>query len=108
MSIFSEISAKTLKACMENETFKLIDVREPSEYNDGHIKNSINVPLSALLGEIDKSNFELDTKFIMICRAGARSRLACEKLFHDGFSFKLYNLDGGIISWQNNGYEVEK
>ena len=84
----------------------LVDVREPMEYNQGRIKDSINIPLSCILNEIDK--FDIDKKLIMICKVGIRSKLACEKLLSEGYDFDLLNLDGGMLAWEAAGYKIEK
>lgn len=84
----------------------LVDVREPMEYNQGHIQNSINIPLSCILNEIDQ--FDFGKKLIMICKAGVRSKLACEKLLAEGYDFDLLNLDGGVLAWVGAGYKMEK
>jgi rhodanese-related sulfurtransferase len=41
------------------------------------------------------------------CRSGGRSASAADVLKEKGFT-KVYNLDGGITSWQENGFEVVK
>lgn len=84
----------------------LIDVREPIEYNQGHIKDSINIPLSCILNEID--NFDISKKLVMICKAGVRSKIACEKLLSEGYNFDFLNLDGGMLAWEAAGYKIEK
>ena len=44
----------------------------------------------------------------MVCRAGVRSRLACEQLIAEGYNFDLFNLEGGVIAWENAGYKTKK
>lgn len=103
--IFS-IDAKELRDIQSEQRVQLIDVREPAEYSNGYIEHSTNIPLSCLLREIDQ--FDSNKKMIMVCRAGVRSRLACEKLIAEDYNFDLFNLEGGIIAWETEGYKIKK
>ncbi len=100
------VDAKGLKDMQSGRQVQIIDVREPTEYNSGHIENSTNIPLSCLLNEIDQ--FDFSKEMIMVCRAGVRSRLACEQLIAEGYNFDLFNLEGGVIAWENAGYKTKK
>ena len=100
------IGVNKLNSLLFEQEIQLIDVREPSEYTQGHIENSFNIPLSCLLSEIYK--FDVDRKMVIICRSGVRSRLACEKLTSEGYDFDLFNLEGGMIAWEYAGYEIKK
>ena len=106
MNKILSVDAKGLKDIKTEQEVQIIDVREPAEYNDGHIENSTNIPLSCILSEIDQ--FDSNKKTIMVCRAGVRSRLACEKLIAEGYNLDLFNLEGGIIAWENAGYKIKK
>lgn len=62
----------------------VLDVRTPSEYNSGHVKKSINIPLSELptrLGELQKEN-----PIIVCCASGIRSLKAKILLNSNGFN----------------------
>lgn len=83
-----------------NEGASIIDVRELNEYNDGHIVDAINIPLS----DIDNINIDKNTTLIIYCATGVRSKEAVEKLANMGYT-SLYNLDGGLINW---GGSLEK
>ncbi len=106
MKNFSEISVSHLREYLKIKEIQLIDVREPSEFNDGSIEHSINIPLSCLLSEID--DFQFVQKIVMICKVGVRSKIACDMIQAEGYNLDLYNLSGGINAWQNSGYEIKK
>ncbi|MEM6339321.1 MAG: rhodanese-like domain-containing protein [Pseudomonadota bacterium] len=106
MNKILSVDAKELRDMESEQRVQLIDVREPAEYSNGHIEHSTNIPLSCLLSEIDQ--FDSNKKMVMICRAGVRSRLACEKLIAEGYNFDLFNLEGGVIAWENAGYKIKK
>jgi rhodanese-related sulfurtransferase len=85
----------------------VIDVREASEYQRGHLRNARHVPLSQLksrLGELDKWK---DKPVLVHCATGNRSHGACVTLRKAGFK-EVFNLQGGIGAWQQAGMPVEK
>jgi rhodanese-related sulfurtransferase len=53
-------------------SFQLIDVREPYEYEEGNIKNSINIPMGDILDSLDKLD-KSKKLIILYCRTGRRS-----------------------------------
>lgn len=78
----------------------VIDVREGNEYNEGHIENSVNIPL----GIIYTIDYEKNQTIIVYCASGMRSMEAAKQLSKMGYT-SLYNLDGGLINW---GFELVK
>ncbi|MDE3236409.1 MAG: rhodanese-like domain-containing protein [Bacteroidota bacterium] len=75
----------------------IIDVRTKAEYQGGHIKNSINVPLNNLQSHISK--LKKDKPVITCCASGMRSASAKSILKSAGFD-QVYN-GGSWISLQN-------
>lgn len=73
---------------------RVIDVRSQSEYRNGHIKNSINIPLNDILTGIRKHGIEMDSHVILYCASGARSASAKRLLNNEGYS-NIYN--GGSL-----------
>ena len=61
----------------------IVDVRTTSEYAGGHLKNSINIPLSGLGGEMKK--LKKDVPVITCCASGMRSGSAKSVLQSHGF-----------------------
>lgn len=84
------------------DSLQLIDVRQPSEYNQEHIPGAVLIPLK----ELSYRNNELsqEIKTIVYCRSGVRSKAACQILRGKGFEDVL-NMTGGIIRWQ--GHKAE-
>lgn len=75
----------------------IVDVRTPGEYNSGHIKGSINIPLGNLGNNLSK--LKKDKCIITCCASGMRSAWAKSILKSDGFN-EVYN-GGGWMSLQN-------
>ena len=92
------ITAEELKAKQDaSEKFRLIDVREPSEYRTAKIEGSELKPL----GQIPNWANELsdkDEEIVLHCHHGMRSDRACQYLAAQGFT-NIKNLIGGIDEW---------
>ncbi len=92
---------KTLDAKSFNQAIqgqRVIDVREPSEYQSGHIGKAVNIPLSqfsARLSEIPK-----EQPVYLYCKSGMRSRQAASILAKNGYT-QISHLAGGIMSWRD-------
>ena len=72
----------------------IIDVRTVDEYNEGHIKGAINIPVDTIE---DITYDKMDT-LIIYCATGVRSAKAANILADMGYT-SLYNLDGGLLNW---------
>jgi adenylyltransferase/sulfurtransferase len=92
-----EITSTELKARLDRgDKVRIIDVREPNEYQINRIAGSELIPL----GDIPRRYAELDPEeeLVMQCKSGGRSGKAADFLRSVGFK-KVLNLKGGIIDW---------
>ncbi|MCZ8166384.1 rhodanese-like domain-containing protein [Silanimonas sp.] len=86
----------------------LVDVREHSEWQSGHAKGAIHIPLGDLQSGGERAlaakgvNAGANDTLLLICHSGMRSGLACRTLGDDA-SFKAINVKGGMIAWQRAG-----
>ena len=81
----------------------LIDVREPEEWQAGHAREAIHIPLAELPGRLA----ELPTgeaELVIVCRSGVRSARAVAWLNQNGV--EALNLDGGMVAWEAAGREM--
>lgn len=76
-----------------------LDVREPFEWDAGHIEGSTHIPM----GEVTSRVQELDAgqPIVVVCHVGQRSALVAEWL--GGHGFEAHNLEGGLAAWQAAG-----
>lgn len=99
------IDAKTLKKWLENDEAIVVDVREPAEHESLKIHNSNLIPLSQIcknqLPEISNK------KLVLHCHGGRRSLSACNKILVEDPELEIYNLEGGITAWKNEGFDVK-
>jgi rhodanese-related sulfurtransferase len=92
---------------INHENALVLDVREANEYNQGHILNSIHIPLSALSGKLGRLEKYRTKPIIASCMSGNRSGRAVSILKKNGFE-NLYNLKGGIVAWQSANLPLSK
>jgi glyoxylase-like metal-dependent hydrolase (beta-lactamase superfamily II)/rhodanese-related sulfurtransferase len=83
----------------------VLDVREPWEYQRGHIPDAVLIPLGELSARLEELDPERPTA--VICATGSRSQSAAALLGQRGFT-KIYNVLGGTRSWKQQGYEIER
>lgn len=74
----------------------IIDVREPYEYEAGHLEGSVHIPLGELPARI--AEIAPDSAPVFLCRSGGRSLAACELALRAGIASPA-NLDGGLQAW---------
>lgn len=95
---YKTIEPNVILAMIENnDDFYLIDVRTQKEFNIGHLKKSINIPLNVISDNANQIFKSKDCKIVLYCKSGARSRLASTELRYLGYK-NVYDL-GGIISY---------
>jgi sulfur-carrier protein adenylyltransferase/sulfurtransferase len=98
-SPIKEISVKELRQWQTSgKNFKLIDVREPSEFKIVQIGGDL-IPLATLTDHMDQIPDDVDV--VIHCKSGIRSAKAI-RILEDKFGYKnLYNLNGGILAYIN-------
>lgn len=100
----SQKSIRQVKdALADGKKFKLVDVRTPAEWNNGHIEGAIHVPLSTLLD--DGIDLDKNTPIVVMCGSGYRSNIAGSQLKKNGYS-EVCSLAGGAIAWSRSGFPM--
>lgn len=102
-AMYRQITQEEAKKMMDGQDVIIVDVREQSEYDAGHIPGAVLLPL----GQINEDSAaeaipEKDAAALVYCRSGRRSKIASEMLAQIGYT-NIYEF-GGIITWP---YEVE-
>ena len=102
----TECSVADARDCVDTDVL-LIDIREPAEYQRGHISGAIHAPRGLLEFEIhglvDRSRQNLnvpheDTAIVLYCGTGGRSALAAKTLEELGYT-NVKSMAGGIVAW---------
>jgi phage shock protein E len=69
----------------------VIDVRSPGEFNSGHLRSAVNIPLGELETGVPKQVKDKDQVLLLHCASGARSALGVKKLKGLGYA-NVFNL----------------
>jgi rhodanese-related sulfurtransferase len=83
----------------------VVDVRTDKEYQQGHVMNSLHIPLGVLDNRIAELQAYKASPMVMVCRSGARSGQAASKLKKQGFT-DVHNLGGGMLAWERANLPV--
>lgn len=104
MFSIKELDVATLKAYLdEGKNIRLLDVRSIAEMGAGMIPNAEKLPLHTL--PVKLNEIENDDLCVLYCRSGARSAQGVGFMAAQGFD-NVYNLRGGVIAWQQNGFSL--
>ena len=101
----AQVDAAKFKKLTESPNALILDVRTAAEVAEGHLPNAVNIDIygSDFMAKVQE--LPKDREILVYCTVGARSQQAADILSKQGFA-KVYNLDGGIVAWQRNGFEV--
>ena len=102
--MFEQITPQEAKKIMDSgEENIILDVREQSEFDEGHISGAILIPYTEIENKAEQIIPDKNAQILVYCRSGRRSKIASESLAKLGYTnVKEF---GGIIDWP---YEVVK
>jgi len=103
---YESLSPLLAVAKMNDDNTVIVDVREPHEYIKGHIENSINIPLGKFPEKVNTLEKYKSQPIIVVCQSGSRTIPACKTLTKENFEH-VFNMIGGMQSWQDNNFPVK-
>ena len=103
--ITEDINAEKFHQLIEKGDGIIIDVRTSQEFNSGHIIDATNIDFYSEDFSDKLQIVRKDVPIYVYCRSGGRSSSAANKMEKLGFT-KVYNMIGGIGSWQSEGYST--
>jgi len=88
--------APEVKQRLDTGEIVILDVREPDEWDQGHIPGAYWIPL----GDLEQRFAELDRdkEWVCVCHLGQRSAMAADFLVDEGF--RAANMLGGMAAWE--------
>ena len=104
---YQNITSVELNTMLKNKDFVFINVHIPFA---GDIANTdLSIPYDQIGTPENLSQLPVDKKekIVLYCRSGRMSVIAAEDLVLLGYT-NIWNLDGGMMEWEQAGYEIEK
>ena len=100
---YVQISPEEAKAVMDSdEGYIILDVRNPDEFEQGHIPGAILIPYTEIAEKAPYTLMDKKQTILVYCRSGRRSKIASETLASMGYTD--VREFGGINDWP---YEIE-
>ena len=102
---YVDIGPDELNAMLENKDFLFVNVHIPFE---GDIPGTdLSIPFDEITDPFYLSQLPTDksTKIVLYCRSGRMSDIAANELVALGYT-NILNLDGGMIEWEGQGFEI--
>ncbi|UCG01241.1 MAG: rhodanese-like domain-containing protein [Candidatus Heimdallarchaeota archaeon] len=101
------ISVSEAKDLIEsNDELFILDVREPWEFEDGHISGAYLIPVNDISARENELPKNKSKPILVYCRSGGRSVTASNTLDSLGYT-QVNNMDSGFNAWKNAGYPYE-
>jgi len=105
---FETVSCKTLSTKQSvGENVFVLDVREPAEYQAGHIEGAVNIPIRTLAKNLDKLPADKATSIAVVCKSGIRAAYATMTLKMLGYN-NVKDVVGGMLAWEKEALPVTK
>ena len=112
--LVSEAKAETEQTDVETvhdamgsgEAITVLDVREPDEFEAGHVPGAKPLPRGLLEYKAADELPDKDARIVVHCALGGRGSLAAKSLKEMGYT-NVANMEGGLSAWREKGYEVE-
>lgn len=105
LALADTVDVATVASIKDRDDVFILDVREPYEYEAGHIPGVTLIPMNDVPQRL--SDIPTDKTVIVTCRTGNRSSQVTDYLRQQGFD-NVHNMAGGIVDWEAAGYEVER
>ncbi|MDX1570206.1 MAG: rhodanese-like domain-containing protein [Xanthomonadales bacterium] len=104
---FKEVSPSELTRLINQQDAAVIDVGGQSDFEKGHIINSVHVPLTQLDPGAKQIAKLKDGPVAVYCKSGHLSEQAAKKLVKAGFQ-QVHWLNGGLQAWLNDELPVTR
>lgn len=103
-----ECTVDDVKAKLDaGEPVHLVDVREESEWANGHLPGAVHLSKGVIERDIEKTISDPQAEIVLYCGGGYRSALAAYNLKQMGYE-NVISMDGGFGGWKQAGYPIEQ
>lgn len=92
---------------MNHESALVLDIRDPGDFSQGHIQESMNIPYTALQSRVRELDKYKEQPVVVACKMGQHSGMATGILRRAGFQ-NVAKLRGGLTEWRSQNMPVVK
>ena len=93
-----EIGNEEMRALLEADDARVVDIRSPAAFRRGHIPGSENVPLQSLIDSVER--FDDAERVVTVCPKGKSSVQAARLIAsYDGFDGRVESFEPGLSGW---------
>ena len=89
------------------ERLLLVDVREESEWNAGHVPGAMHLSKGVIERDVETKIPDTDAEIILYCGGGFRSALVADNLQKMGYT-NVISMDGGWRGWTQKSFPTER
>lgn len=101
---YQNITPDELNTMLKDRDFVFVNVHIPFE---GNIADTdLSIPYNEIEQNLSQLPSDKNAKVVLYCRSGRMSAIAAEKLVGLGFT-NVWNLDGGMVGWEQTGFDLE-
>ena len=104
---YQNITPDELNSMSEDKDFVFVNVHIPFAGNISNTDLSIPYDQISTPEYLNQLPTDKNAKIVLYCRSGRMSEIAATELVALGYS-NIWNLDGGMVAWEQAGYEIEK
>jgi len=102
---YKSVSPKELNTLLKNKDFVFVNVHIPFA---GNIAGTdLSIPYDQIEQNLSQLPADKDARIVLYCRSGHMSQIAAEKLVALGYT-DVWNLNGGMVDWEKEGFEIQK
>lgn len=102
-----EMPPDEFRRAIEEEGCRVVDVRTPAEFGQGHLEDAVNIDSYAPDFRSRLEQLDRDRPYVVYCKKGLRGAKAMEILRQAGFA-RVYNISGGYDRWAAGGHPVQR
>jgi len=104
---YQNVSADGLHTMLKNKDFVFVNVHIPFEGDIAETDLSIAYDQITDPANLEQLPADKNAKIVLYCRSGRMSQIAAENLVKLGYT-NIWNLEGGMVGWEQAGYELER
>lgn len=102
------VNADEFNSVIKDPNVVILDVRTPAEFVQGHIEDAVNLDVSVIDDfTLQASLLDKSKTYAVYCRSGNRSQVAVNAMSAQGIN-GIYELETGILGWEESGYPVTR